>query len=353
MTGRFWPFSIAYLIGGLAVVSLTSTVPAQAAYESFRLSPGFRPDPAVGTGLSGGSRSTSCGYVDTAAAPDHVLTLEEDFEYLRVSVEAAGDVSLLLEGPGGTLCADDDVGFLPQIEGFWPEGVYRLWIGDDHRESYTYTLRISQQPSDRDDDATQAERTLEPGFSPAPLRLRGASGGDRSTDCGYVKRNGAPNHVIELTESFEYLRASVDAPGDVTLLIEGPGGTICADDDVGVLPVVEGYWPAGRYQFWIGDFNRAGYEYELTLSESPLDGEDDHSSNAQRLDFGNLPSIGNFTLIRNTYYDSDPIRQFDAEIDGQRQRWWVNCDTDALGTGERTAPSSRQARTVAEFVCED
>lgn len=339
---------IARIAGFAALLVLTVPAPARASYESFTLSPGFRPDPMVGTGESGGARQTTCGYVDATSSPDHVMTLEEPFEYLRVSVAAAGDVSLLIEGPGGQICSDDVVGVLPQVEGYWPEGVYRFWIGDDNRASYDYTLRISQYESDESTgDEASPELTLSPGFSSNRV-LRGESGGDRLSDCGYVKRLGMPNHVVELTDDFDDLRVNVNAPGDVTLLIEGPGGQICSDDVNGMLPQVAGYWPAGIYQFWIGDFNRAGYDYELTFSES----DSSHSDSQQRR-FGNLPSIGDFTVIRNTYYDADPIREFDAEVDGQRQRWWANCDTNALGTGERTAPPSIHARNIAEFVCGD
>lgn len=356
MPSLFSSSAIARVTGFTSLVLLAIATPVHAAYESFTLSPGFRPDPAVGTGESGGSRQTSCGYVDSAGAPDHVLTLQDAFEYLRVSVESEGDVSLLIEGPGGQICSDDVVGLLPEVEGYWPEGTYRFWIGDFNQAGYDYTLRISQNSrnnSDQSDSQDSPDLTLEPGFSPSRQVLRGRSGGDRQTDCGYMKRSSEPNHVVELAEPFEYLRASVSAPGDVTLLIAGPGGEICSDDVVDLLPQIEGYWPEGTYRFWIGDFTQAGYSYELTFSESRSNENDHDSSDAQRRSFGNLPSIGDFTVIRNTYYDDEPFREFDAEVDGVRQRWWANCDTNALGTGERTAPPSSHARTIAEYVCED
>lgn len=117
-------------------------------YGSFSLTPGFLPDPQIGTGMSGGVRSTSdCGYVDSADAPDHVLTVNEGFSYLRAYVEAPGDVTLLVEGPDGRYCSDDVNGLMPEISGSWPAGTYRIWIGDfagPGQGTYRYQLFLSE-----------------------------------------------------------------------------------------------------------------------------------------------------------------------------------------------------------------
>lgn len=118
-------------------------------YESFSLAPGFEPQPAVGTGLSGGTRSTSdCGFVDVADAPDHIITLTQPFSFLRATVEAEDDVTLLIAGPDGTVCSDDVNGLLPEIAGSWSPGTYSVWVGDfvgDRAGTYRYQITFSEQ----------------------------------------------------------------------------------------------------------------------------------------------------------------------------------------------------------------
>lgn len=123
--------------------------------------------------------------------------------------------------------------------------------------------------------AAQAEDyaafNLAPGFTPDPQVGTGLSGGTRLTDdCGYVDSADLPDHVLTLTESFEFLRARIEAPGDVTLLITGPDGRFCSDDVNGLMPEISGSWSAGTYSVWIGDFVGDGagtFRYQLMLSE--------------------------------------------------------------------------------------
>lgn len=121
-------------------------------YESFSLQPGFLPDPVIGTGLSGGSRNSGdCGYVDTLDAPDHTLYIDESFDYLRLYVDAPGDVTLLMESEttGESICVDDSNGsLLPEFSGAWPAGTYNIWIGDFENNpsgTYRYRLYITEQ----------------------------------------------------------------------------------------------------------------------------------------------------------------------------------------------------------------
>ncbi|NER78342.1 MAG: hypothetical protein F6K42_01955 [Leptolyngbya sp. SIO1D8] len=120
----------------------------RAEYETFELAPDFYPDPAVGTGISGGERTTeACGFIDTADAPDHTLYLNEEFDYLRVYVESAGDVTLYMEWveTGEVICVDDSNGtLLPEFEGTWPAGTYNIWIGDFDQAGYPYQLYITE-----------------------------------------------------------------------------------------------------------------------------------------------------------------------------------------------------------------
>jgi hypothetical protein len=112
---------------------------------------------------------------------------------------------------------------------------------------------------------------LEPGFMPNPEVIKGLSGGTRETpDCGYVKAADTPDAVVTLTQPFAALKASVQATGDVTMLIEGPNGRICSDDVNGLMPEISGAAPAGTYRVWIGDYvgkAEQGFNYQITLSE--------------------------------------------------------------------------------------
>jgi hypothetical protein len=137
----------ACLLSASVLISTPQTARADD-YESFTLAPGFTPDPEVGTGLSGGGRSTpDCGFVDAAESPDHILTLSRPFNYLRASVEAEGDVTLLVTGPDGRYCSDDVHGLMPEISGYWPAGTYYIWIGDfvgDPTGTYRYALCLTE-----------------------------------------------------------------------------------------------------------------------------------------------------------------------------------------------------------------
>ncbi|MFM8308110.1 MAG: hypothetical protein ACKN87_13945, partial [Microcystis aeruginosa] len=64
-------------------------------------------------------------------------------------------------------------------------------------------------------------------------------------------------------------------------------------------------------------------------------------------------NIGRFVVDRRSYYDSGRIREFDAIVNGSRERWWANCRGGELGSGSRRIRSSREIDRVVDFVCED
>lgn len=135
----------------LAVLAFPSAV-LLAQYENFNLSPGFLPDPAVGTGVAGGpvdasslgntSHGPCVGQIDST--PDHVMTLSSSFSYLKVSATSNADTSLVIKGPGGTRCNDDTNGLDPAISGSWGAGRYEIYIGDVDGRSGSYTLSITE-----------------------------------------------------------------------------------------------------------------------------------------------------------------------------------------------------------------
>jgi len=121
--------------------------------------------------------------------------------------------------------------------------------------------------------------TIERNFSPDPLIVRGMSGGSirgkeiagRSETptgpcIGYFDEQ--PDHTLELTTKFTYLKLLVDSPEDTTLIITGPGGTWCNDDFEGKNPGIVGEWLPGTYSIWIGSYKKDRYfPYTLEITE--------------------------------------------------------------------------------------
>lgn len=116
---------------------------AEGRFRGRRLRRGFLPDPQQDGARAGGGidvrlLGASClGFVD--AAPSHVLTLRNDFDYFRVQLGGEGRATLVLRTPGGRyLCSasTDSEPFVDQEA--WPAGDYRIWVGsqdaDDHPE---------------------------------------------------------------------------------------------------------------------------------------------------------------------------------------------------------------------------
>lgn len=81
-----------------------------------------------------------------------------------------------------------------------------------------------------------------------------------------------PNHVLVLPNDQPRLQVAVDSDGsDTTLLIRGPRGIDCNDNarrDRRDAAVTDSNWPAGRYEIWVGSFNRGDrLNYTLRVSE--------------------------------------------------------------------------------------
>jgi len=121
--------------------------------------------------------------------------------------------------------------------------------------------------------------TLSPKSPPESVTVRGISGGDlpakniagRSDTpngpcVGFV--DDKPNHTMVLTEFFDYLKLQVQSPGDTTMVISGPGGTWCNDDFQGKNPGMVGQWLAGKYNIWIGSYDKTRYlPYKLEINK--------------------------------------------------------------------------------------
>jgi hypothetical protein len=116
-------------------------------------------------------------------------------------------------------------------------------------------------------------------FATDPLTVRGMSGGSILGSQVAAKSETAtgpctgffdekPDHNLELTSKFDYLKLVVQSPEDTTLVITGPGGTWCNDDFDGKNPGIVGEWLPGSYKVWIGSFKKDKYlPYTLQVTE--------------------------------------------------------------------------------------
>ena len=114
------------------------------------------------------------------------------------------------------------------------------------------------------------------------IQFEGTTGGDYSLMrlAGRDRRrrlclgygNGKPDHVLILTEDMNRLSLSVTSGGDTTLLVDGPRGIDCSDNDrrnSRDAAVQDGTWPAGTYRIWVGAFERGDrIDYKLLVNES-------------------------------------------------------------------------------------
>jgi hypothetical protein len=112
--------------------------------------------------------------------------------------------------------------------------------------------------------------TIRSGFLPDPNNTHVVSGG--SIDAHTVQAGCAgfitaqPDVVLNLQSASSWFRIYVTASSDTTLIVRRPNGTIsCNDDTFGTNPAIEGAFPAGRYQIWVGSYH-AGENADGTLS---------------------------------------------------------------------------------------
>jgi hypothetical protein len=105
------------------------------------VAPGF--EPLTLEGRAGGAvASGQCGSVHHR--PNHRLQIREDMDYLKLEVREAQNVTLLVRGADGLLCATPIQNRPAQISGYWQAGVYEIFIGSlDPGQSPPYRLVVS------------------------------------------------------------------------------------------------------------------------------------------------------------------------------------------------------------------
>lgn len=113
--------------------------------QPLQLTPNFQPDPLVLNGTSGGTQANQgCGL--TSATPNYTVTLRNNFNYLRFSVQSDGQPTLLIKSPNGQSCvqADSFSGGKIEAPGYWEQGTYSIYIGDRAGGEHPYTFSITQ-----------------------------------------------------------------------------------------------------------------------------------------------------------------------------------------------------------------
>ncbi|MFB2968038.1 MULTISPECIES: hypothetical protein [Aerosakkonema] len=149
-------FSLITFFFLLAQKTLAQPAPAMPMFENVSIGPGFKPDPTIIRGISGGSQRAAdiAGVQETTngpcvgfvgSNPSHTLVLASGFNYLRLQVDSPEDTTLIIKGPGGTWCNDDNDKKNAGIAGQWLAGTYSIWIGSYQKDKFTpYLIRITQ-----------------------------------------------------------------------------------------------------------------------------------------------------------------------------------------------------------------
>lgn len=100
--------------------------------------------PIVVRGQSGGPHSSPCGLI--SQNPIRSILLPQPLDFLRVQVQGGTTATLYIDGPGGNdFCvqADEFSKGRMDVSGYWPKGVYNIYVGDRTRNRQPFTLNIS------------------------------------------------------------------------------------------------------------------------------------------------------------------------------------------------------------------
>lgn len=260
---------------------------------------GFTPDPAQLVGRAGGpvrlsTLAPSCGGY-AATEPNHVLSLDSGFGFLRLFVIAPQRVTLAVRGPdGGWRCSTARRDHTALQEGRYAAGRYEVFVGSPEPGTMVeYELSLTEfhgvgpgQSFDRGgptldiglevagEEARFQVRRFRRGFLPDPREDGGTAGGEidarlLGADCrGFV--DARPSHLLTLRNDFDYLRVQLgDASGEATIVLLMPGGRyLCSAPEEENAHVDQDAWPAGDYRIWIGAREReATADYRICYTE--------------------------------------------------------------------------------------
>ena len=125
-----------------AAIALSLTSVGAALAQTVTLNPGFKPDPTVLTGTSGGSTASACGNI--TATPSQTVKLSQAMD-LMFTVQGNSSLTLLIKAPGGgQFCVMSDGSGAPlQQPGYWNAGTYEVYVGDRAASGHAYQLSIA------------------------------------------------------------------------------------------------------------------------------------------------------------------------------------------------------------------
>jgi len=298
-------------------LAAAQALPSLAAAQPVQLSAGFMPDPTRASGMGGGMVQAqsvpgapgNCrGFIP--GAPQQIIQSPTGFNFLRLIAQplAGTDLTLMVRGTSQTWCADDTYGNVPGLDlQALPPGRYDVYVGTYSQSGPApYQLLMSELQSTVPDHTGMRPQPVQPqypvqpqpstnalgalDFTARPLSarmmvsgdfitrsVRGRNGGALGSEgihgtgvCrGYFQ--GPPNHVVFLAQPRAFLRMYVVSAADSTLVIRRPDGQVlCNDDTYSLNPGVEGNFPAGLYQVWVGTYREnESRPYQLTVTIDP------------------------------------------------------------------------------------
>ncbi len=106
----------------------------------------IQPNPLIVSGLSGGVRPTSCGFIPDN--PTQVVRVTKPMANLNFQVTGSGEPTLFISGPNGqSFCipADSGSGGRIEVPGLWEQGNYSLFVGNRQTGNFPFTLSIVER----------------------------------------------------------------------------------------------------------------------------------------------------------------------------------------------------------------
>ncbi|MEY2976774.1 MAG: hypothetical protein ACO31I_05675 [Prochlorotrichaceae cyanobacterium] len=123
-------FPAALIVFGLSLTPIANAVPLS-----------LNDLPVTINGSTGGNVSSSCGTIP--ATPDLEMNLDQA-SYLDVSVDTAADATIWIDGPSDFCVLRDANTNQLHTAGHWPEGLYKIYVGDRQGTSLPFSLTISK-----------------------------------------------------------------------------------------------------------------------------------------------------------------------------------------------------------------
>jgi hypothetical protein len=277
---------------------LDYSLPANFGSRSLRT--GFTPDP-VNIQLSAGGDLDASDYLDgcwgyVTAAPDYELTYTAGSTFdLYLSATSTRDTVMIVNAPDGSWHCNDDggEGLNPAIMFENPQsGTYDIWVGTYSSSAGTppAVLHISELGFGGDPvlqenqldytlPANYGSRSLRTGFTPDPVNVQIAAGGnvdvrENGPDGCWGYTTAAPDYELTYTagSTFDlYLSATSDR--DTVIIVNAPDGNwYCNDDGAeGLNPGLMFEDPqSGTYDIWVGTYSSSAGTPAATLHISEL-----------------------------------------------------------------------------------